>query len=690
MSERQYGIAPGTKADGRRTPVSPLSTNRNSISGSRDYRIPQPAYSQEQYYRGIGQSSGQVSPVSARSGPPPPPPPPHRSSMASSPQRASMQRAVPPPMFIGADGNESDLDFDADPSRHGFLRDVDNLFGAPQLPAPSPELRETYTAYRPASGYPQIKAPQRPLAHQHTNSQASVTSSRPLISAAAPPAIVSTSNVEERMPGRNSNYFQGDGYDNFDPRDIADDNDYGPDGHVQPPKQRRQRRHSKNVVPVAAASVGTATGEGASNFIHPFSRLRDPSGNYASINSSNGLELPDTSDPEKSEWLENQSNHSKRVRWILIVLVALVVIGAIVGGTVGGVLAPKNSSSSSTSGSGSTDSNSQYTIHSGAVQDLLDNKNLRKVFPGMDYTPLNAQYPDCLTTPPDQNNITLDLAVLSQLTPAVRLYGTDCNQTEMVLSAISALEMEDSLQVWLGVWLGTNQTTNSRQLDQMYTLLNSYPASRFAGVIIGNEVLYRKDLTEDQLGTILHTVRTNLTSRGITSLPVSTSDLGDNWTPALAADTDIVMANVHPFFAGEKADAASSWTWQFWQNKDANLATNTENKGSWPKSIISETGWPSDGGNDCGTGSASCAQGEGAVAGVDEMNTFMDDFVCASLQNQTTYFWFEAFDEPWKVIYNTDSDQWESKWGLFDSDRNMKDGVNIPDCNGQRVDKAWF
>lgn len=44
---------------------------------------------------------------------------------------------------------------------------------------------------------------------------------------------------------------------------------------------------------------------------------------------------------------------------------------------------------------------------------------------------------------------------------------------------------------------------------------------------------------------------------------------------------------------------------------------------------------------------------------------------------------FEAFDEPWKVIYNTPGAAWEDKWGLMDSARNLKPGVKIPDCGGK-------
>lgn len=46
---------------------------------------------------------------------------------------------------------------------------------------------------------------------------------------------------------------------------------------------------------------------------------------------------------------------------------------------------------------------------------------------------------------------------------------------------------------------------------------------------------------------------------------------------------------------------------------------------------------------------------------------------------------FEAFDEPWKVIYNTDTQAWEDKWGLMDPARNLKPGLKIPDCGGKTV-----
>ena len=48
---------------------------------------------------------------------------------------------------------------------------------------------------------------------------------------------------------------------------------------------------------------------------------------------------------------------------------------------------------------------------------------------------------------------------------------------------------------------------------------------------------------------------------------------------------------------------------------------------------------------------------------------------------------FEAFDEPWKILFNEpDEDkEWEDKWGLMDVNRVLKPGVKIPDCGGKEV-----
>ncbi|KAI5455951.1 glycoside hydrolase superfamily [Mariannaea sp. PMI_226] len=458
------------------------------------------------------------------------------------------------------------------------------------------------------------------------------------------------------------------------PNDIEDDGD---DGLVYGRSQRNSilslphsERGRRAAAPAAGAGGGVVAGALVTEGIA-----------CSGVNKRHGIPNFDQAHEKPSEWLQKNQSSSRKGKWAIIIIVILVIVGAVVGGVVGSMMSNRkhNGSSGSSDGDSAKDDqakNGDLGINSSEIKKLLNNPNLHKVFPGMDYTPLNTQYPACLSNPPSQNNITRDVAVLSQLTNKIRLYGTDCNQTQMLIHAIDRLELKDT-KIWLGVWQDNNKTTNARQLEQMWDILDQYGQDPFEGVIVANEILFRQQMTETQLGSLLDDVRTNLTKMKI-DLPVATSDLGDDWTSALAKDSDYIMANIHPFFAGVTAEKAAAWTYSFWENNNGPLW-----KSDKQKNVISETGWPTGGGTDCG-GATTCT--EGSVAGIDELNTFMEGWVCDALKNGTNYFWFEAFDEPWKIAFNTKGKEWEDKWGLLTVDRDLKKGVKIPDCGGQTVD----
>ena len=423
----------------------------------------------------------------------------------------------------------------------------------------------------------------------------------------------------------------------IDPHAIDDDGDDGIEPHhanVRSNTPGASSLGNRSIGQKAAAGgmLGAISGVFGSKNIP--GGTRDTSGNYGPV----GYPVADNNGAtEKSEWLNRQTSGRKRLRWIVGIIIVLVVIAAVVGGVIAGLhrsgSSTKDVSSSSGSASSQSDSSNDLDKNSPEIKKLMNNAALHKVFPGVDYTPFNAQYPDCLSNPPSQNNVTKDVAVLSQLTNTIRLYGTDCNQTEMVLHALDKLSITD-MKVWLGVWLDDNSTTVDRGMSAMYDILSKNGQDPFAGVIIGNEVLFRKDMTVTQLGDLLSGVKKNLTAQKI-DLPVATSDLGNDWTADLAQNVDVIMSNIHPFFAGVTADVASGWTWNFWQEKDVSIVT----QGMTQKNVISEVGWPSDGGTDCGPDATTCTPGVGSVAGINEMNTFMEDFVCQSLANGTNYFW---------------------------------------------------
>ena len=392
---------------------------------------------------------------------------------------------------------------------------------------------------------------------------------------------------------------------------------------------------------------------------------------------------------EKAHWKAGRSpgEASRKRRLLIIIAVGILIAIGIALGIVFGYVLKKNSPSGDGGSGGSGQSATQDTekhgdlsITSQSIQALLNNKDLHKVFPGIDYTPLNTQYPECVHNPPSQNNVTRDVAVLSQLTNTIRLYGTDCNQTQMVLHSLRQLKMQDSIKLWLGVWQDNNATTNSRQLAQMWDILDEYGAGPFKGIIVANEILFREQMTVSQLGKLLADVRTKLAAKGI-SLPVATSDLGDKWTAALAEESDYVMANIHPFFSGTNIKEAAVWTHNFWTTQNGPIFKKDKSK-----NIISETGWPTQGGTNCGGDGTKTVCPNASVAGISQVNQFMEDCVCDALANKTNYFWFEAFDEPWKIKFNTKLQNWEDHWGLIDVNRNLKDGIKIPDCGGKTID----
>ncbi|KAK0730132.1 glycoside hydrolase superfamily [Lasiosphaeris hirsuta] len=497
-----------------------------------------------------------------------------------------------------------------------------------------------------------------------------------------------TNEVYTDDPYNNLSRHQDPRLGAVDPHDIEDDGDDGLDYHRRVHRtsmlslgSSHRGREGGSVAGGAAAGVvagGVIAGLSAKNasssgLSSQYAPVRDESAAYEGSGPSGlGVEKPGWQSPGHAS-----PPKSRKWRLILILVIGLLCIVGIVLGTVLGLVNKKGDPAAGQTAA-ADDANGDLDINSAEIKALMNNPDFHKVFPGMDYTPLNTQYPECLHYPPSQNNITRDVAVLSRLTNTLKLYGTDCNQTQMVIHSIKQLKLEDTVKVWMGVWQDNNATTNERQLSQMWDILDEYGDKHFKGVVVANEILFREQMTVDELGLLLGEVRTNLTAKGL-SLPVATSDLGDKWTAGLAAQSDYIMANIHPFFGGINAKDAAGWTWSFWNNHNAGFF-----KADNEKNIISETGWPSQGGTDCGSAKVKTCP-DASVAGISQLNQFMDDWVCGALTNGTQYFWFEAFDEPWKIRFNSDDQNWEDHWGLMDIDRKLKDGVKIPDCGGKTI-----
>ncbi|WVQ84409.1 hypothetical protein IAT38_006561 [Cryptococcus sp. DSM 104549] len=368
-----------------------------------------------------------------------------------------------------------------------------------------------------------------------------------------------------------------------------------------------------------------------------------------------------------------------RKRWWLIASAVgvLALIGIIVGVVVSQVKKNNDSSNDSASSGSSGSGNGTLTVGDDP-SDFTKDANLHQSFWGFAYTPNDAQVPWCGAT---QTNVTRDIQLLSQLTTRLRLYGANCNQTALVMQAIQDTKV--NMTVWLGIYVDSNETAYTDQLNHVVDVLKTYGTDHVSGITVGNEYILNtagtssltsstylaavKDIT-DKIAEVNSTIQALGLSK---TLPIGTSDAGSILSKTLASGVDYFMANVHPYFGTVAIDDAAVWTYDFFNEFDVDVAATASNN---PACYIAETGWPTQSMNasDASNGAGS-PQGDASLA---NLQTFLDTFVCDSNKNSTEYFFFEAFDEPWKVEFGGV----EPYWGLFDSDRNLKN-LTIPTCS---------
>ncbi|EFP76608.2 uncharacterized protein PGTG_02069 [Puccinia graminis f. sp. tritici CRL 75-36-700-3] len=311
-----------------------------------------------------------------------------------------------------------------------------------------------------------------------------------------------------------------------------------------------------------------------------------------------------------------------------------------------------------------------------AVGVQAQESSVTRSFYGMAYSPDGALLPQCGA---DQASVTRDMGKLAQLTPRIRLYGADCNQTELVLEGIKQAGNVD-LSVWLGIFIDGNDTVYERQLNAVTTAIQKYGTEHIAGITVGNEFLLLSygdgGSATDPKGVAARTTllnyiqKTNQTLKAMKldkAIPLGTADAGSAVTKELCAGADYVMANVHPWFGHVPVEQSAGWTWQFFQDFDVNVCAQAPNK---PVMYIAETGWPTASDN------ASITTNGPSKASVQGLQTFMDSFVCQANKNNTNYFFFELKDEEWKKKYGGV----EPYWGLYDFNMKYKDGLKVPNC----------
>ncbi|SCV69394.1 BQ2448_2414 [Microbotryum intermedium] len=296
---------------------------------------------------------------------------------------------------------------------------------------------------------------------------------------------------------------------------------------------------------------------------------------------------------------------------------------------------------------------------------------LFRSFFGLTYTPYHAQEPNCLAT---QLNVTEDVQQLSQLTTRLRLTGSACNQSQMVLQAIKDTNVH--VGVYLGIEIGNDAAQIERQKQAVWAAIQEFNGHHVYGVVIGNSnILHAANQQQATRALINHVsdFKARLDDLHLNrTIPVGTAEDTSRISPQLVAGVDFIMANTQPFFSHIPSTQASTWiTTTFQTQIQPKIPLQSTPQHPHFVAFATEIGWPTD------TLSLSTPSNYGrAVPGVQGLQTLLDTFVCQANRKRMQYFFTSAYDEPWKAHLGGV----EPYWGLFDSNKKLKN-LSLPLCS---------
>ena len=209
---------------------------------------------------------------------------------------------------------------------------------------------------------------------------------------------------------------------------------------------------------------------------------------------------------------------------------------------------------------------------------------------------------------------------------------------------IPRIAHENGLKTMVGVGLGENLDDNEVELANGIEIAKAGHADILA---IGNEVLLRGDLTEDQI--IDYMQRARAAAPGVPVSYVDAYFLFENH-PRVADACDLLLVNCYPFWESCPAEHAIVYMKEMYRR--ATVAARGK------PVVISETGWPTTG----------TAFGGAVPSYRNALEYFIRTYQWAE-QDDVEIFYFSSFDESWKV---GDEGDVGAYWGLWDKDGNLK------------------
>ena len=243
---------------------------------------------------------------------------------------------------------------------------------------------------------------------------------------------------------------------------------------------------------------------------------------------------------------------------------------------------------------------------------------------------------------PSREQIEEDIASLKGIAKGIRTY-TSLEGMQVV----PEIARRYGIEMTASAWLGQEHDINEKEVAALIEQANRYP-DVIKRVIVGNEVLLRKDLKADELIGYIRRVKAAVKQ------PVSYADVWEYWlqNPQLLNEVDFITVHFLPYWEDQPVGVDDAMPHILWV-----YDTIRKNLPGKPV-LIGEVGWPSEG-----------RSRRAAVPTRTEAATFITDFLRLAQDKGLEYNLVEAFDQPWKVALEGTVG---GSWGVLDEFRHPK------------------
>lgn len=242
----------------------------------------------------------------------------------------------------------------------------------------------------------------------------------------------------------------------------------------------------------------------------------------------------------------------------------------------------------------------------------------------------------------------------------IRTYGT-----EPFARTVCEIIRDENLKlnVMLGAWIApekgnaTQRTANEGQVERAIAIAKEFPTI-VSAVNVGNETQVFWSGHKVEQATLIRYVRE---VRSKIKQPVTVADDFMFWvkdeSKAVAREIDFIVTHIYAMWNGKPLDQSLAFTREQYRKVRQQHPDHLV--------VIGEAGWATR-----KPRSGEQAERIKGVAGEKEQQTFFENFTEWLHSEKIGYFYFEAFDEPWKG--GSDFKDAEKHWGLFFENRSRK------------------